>query len=75
MTINTSESAIEAIEELFIGAYGHTVTLEFLEGEDEINITIEGVEGILAEYVCDWAADESLNNAVVAAVRRTIQER
>ena len=64
---------IEAIEQLFIGAWAHTVTLEYMEGEDQILITVEQAEGIYTQAECDWAADEDLGETIVKVLNRAMK--
>lgn len=56
--------AMEAIEDLFLGAYGHTVKLEYMEGEDKIHVIVAGVEGQLAKGTCFWGMGDDLGETI-----------
>lgn len=71
--IKHAACAIETIEQLFLGGYGHTVTLEYMEGENTILITVECVEGVIASGECDWNADECLEDALEIVLNRAMQ--
>jgi len=71
--INRTACAIETIEQFFLDRYGHTVTLEYMEGENTILITVECVEGEIASGECDWDAGECLEDALELVLNRAMQ--
>lgn len=61
---------IEAIEDLFLNAYAHTLKIEYMEGEDIVAVTVEGTEGVLSYDECDWGVDDNLAETIERVVNQ-----
>lgn len=58
-------NGMRAMEDVFLNRGGGIqITLESSEYEDEILITVREGDKVLADGVCDWEADDDLDDIV-----------
>jgi len=64
--------AIDKILELFVTGAGHTVTIEYMSGENSVLVNIDGTEGGMADGEYDLSSSEALEQAISQTVTRAI---